>query len=139
VTVPPAQRVSAATLQRVRDYVVEEPSFTIAFAAWELGLSSAAVGSCVTSLLEGGVIQQIEERNGPYAAVYTYTPPGPQPPKRRHFPELDDSRAAGVGAEAEQRGVIVPHTRSEGPSGKPGRDKRRQANGVRVKRRRQGT
>jgi hypothetical protein len=71
--------------------------------------------------------------------VYAYDPPKPQAaPVRRLFSELDESRI-GVGSEAPSRGNVIPHTRAEGPSGKPGRDKARSARGVRVKRARQGT
>jgi hypothetical protein len=68
------QRVSAATFARVSEYASVEPSFTIAFAAWELELSRSAIGWCVAHLLEQGAIVQIEPREGPYAAVYEHVP-----------------------------------------------------------------
>lgn len=133
------QYVSAQTFGRIRDYAIREPSFTKAFAAWELGLSVSAVGPAVDALLNAGIVIEIEPRKGPYGAVYQYDPPKDGRPVSRLFRELDDARIAGVGVEAAQRGVVVPHTRTEGPSGKPGRDRKRQAKGVRVKRARQGT
>lgn len=68
------QRVSAATFARVRDYACDEPSFTVAFAAWELGLSTSAIGACVEQLLEHNAIERIEARSGPYGAVYAHVP-----------------------------------------------------------------
>jgi hypothetical protein len=131
------QKVSAQTYARIRDYAVQEPSFTIAFAAWELGLTAGPVGWSVRQLLTDGLVRQIEPRQGPYAAVYQYVPPT-EPGLgivRSRFPELD----AGIGREAPVRGVVVPHTRAAGPSGKPGYDKKRSERGVRVKRSKQGT
>jgi hypothetical protein len=135
--------MGADTLRRLRDYAVDEPSFTVPFAAWELGLSSSLVSLGVAELLKKGIVQEIEPRSGPYAAVYAYDPPtGDGVPswqpgsKRRLFAELDDAR---IGELAPPRGVAVPHTHVEGASGKPGHDKRRQVRGVRVKRRRNGT
>jgi hypothetical protein len=140
---PTGQHVSAATKARVRDYACTEPSFTIAFAAWELGVSRAAVAGCVAALHDQGVVTVIEPRKGPYGATYAYAPIEGESPRNRsdvrRFGELDDARLAEVGVDAQQRGVIVPHTRAEGPSGKPGKDKARQRRGVRVKRQRQGT
>jgi hypothetical protein len=130
--------ISEATLRRVRDYAVEEPSFTAPFAAWELGVSTSVVRAAVEKLLEGGVVIEIEPAQGPYAATYAYAPM-PEvngQPVKRHFPELDDAR---IGELAPARSKVVPHTRTEGPSGRPGRDRKRQAKGVRVKRGRVGS
>ena len=126
-----AQRVSAATMARVRDYACDEPSFTIAFAAWELGLSVSAIGSCVEQLLKMGTVHEIEARRGPYAAVYAYRPlDGAQ-----HVPALrvvgDDEPVADLAA---RRNVVVPHTRARGESDTPGKTRKRQQRGVRVKR-----
>jgi hypothetical protein len=131
-------KVSAATEARIRDYAVNEPSFTVPFAAWELGLSPAAVAIAAQPLIERGVVAQIEPRRGPYAAVYQYVPTPTTPTQRRRvpLPELDNGL---VGSAAPTRGKIVPHTGTEGPSGKPGRDRKRQERGVRVKRARQGS
>lgn len=128
------------TLHRMRDYAIEEPSFTAAFAAWELGIHPGSAHNAVAELLKLGIIEEIEPRSGPYAAVYRYRPieeePNGMTPKqrRRLFGELDDARAAGVGIEAQPRGVVVPHTRIEGVSHSPGRDRRRQERGVRLAR-----
>jgi hypothetical protein len=140
-----AGKVSAATFARIRDYAVDEPSFTIPFAAWELGLSPSLVDHAVKDLHRAGIVKQIEPAKGPYAATYQYDPPKPSESERHvpasagRFRELDDARLAGVGIDAQPRGVVVPHTRPQGPSGRPGRDKKRQARGVKVKRNRQGT
>lgn len=133
------KKMSARTYARIRDYVVGEPSFTIAFAAWELGLTVTPIGWAVEQLLSDGLIRQIEPRKGPFAAVYQYTPPEDAglPIVRSNFPELDEARR--IGSEAPVRGVVVAHTREAGPSGKPGYDKKRSQRGVRVKRVRQGT
>jgi hypothetical protein len=135
-----SSRVSAETERRIRDYAVTQPSFTIPFMAWELGISSSAATIAAQPLIERGVVRQIEPRCGPYAAVYAYVEPQPAQNggatrRRLPLPELD----AGLGLDAPARGVIVPHTGTEGPSGKPGRDRKRQEKGVRVKRQRQGT
>jgi hypothetical protein len=128
------QRVSASTFARVRDYACDEPSFTIAFASWELGLSTSAIGACVERLLEQGTVEQIEARSGPYAAVYAYAPidsTSTTNVRRVRFGELDDAR---IGELAPARGIVVPHTHTEGPSGKPGRDRKRQQQGARIRR-----
>jgi DNA-binding Lrp family transcriptional regulator len=127
------QRVSAATFARVRDYACDEPSFTIAFAAWELGLSTSAIAECVARLLEQGTIEEIEARSGPYAAVFAYAPVDASTTtvRRVYFGELDDAR---IGELAPARSVVVPHTHTVGSSGKPGRDRKRQKAGARIKR-----
>lgn len=124
-------------LERARDYAVSEPSFTAAFMAWEMGISPSAATNATNRLLKLGIIEEIEPRSGPYAAVYAYKPirsNGNRP--HRLFSELDDSR---VGELAPARGKVVPHVRPIGPSGKPGLDKRRGNAGRKVKRARQGT
>lgn len=138
---------SEKLLKTVRTYAEEEPGFTCAFAAWDLTtnreypVTSTAVKYAVDVLLAERAVKLIED-NGRAGKVYAYEPPRPvrhilpiEP--RVSMPELDAS--LGIGSEAVTRGVVVPHTRTEGPSGKPGRDRRRQARGVRVKRERQGT
>lgn len=128
-----ATKISTDLLHRIRDYAVEEPSFTIPFAAWELKVSSNAIQIGVASLLKGGIIHEIEPRQGPYAAVYAYRPiPGEGQTVRRTF--SDD-----IGVKPPKRGGVVAHTRREGPSGKPGLDRKRSRKGVRVRRERQGT
>lgn len=124
-------------LERARDYAVEQPSFTAAFMAWEMGISRVSATNATNRLLKLGIIEQIEPRSGPYAAVYAYKPirsNGHRP--RRLFSELDDAR---VGELAPARGKVVPRTRPIGPSGKPGLDRKRGAAGFKVKRARQGT
>jgi hypothetical protein len=148
VTLPTTpSRIGDLTMRRMRDYAVDEPSFTAAFMAWELGLSAGVAHEGVKRLLAGDIIEQIEPRSGPYAAVYRYKPiegegrASALERERRSslFRELDDSRLAGVGAEAQPRGNVVPHTRARGSSGRPGRDRKLQESGVTIKRARQGT
>jgi hypothetical protein len=129
--------VSEETLRRVRDYAVNEPSFTAAFAAWDLSrtgepISAEAVRLCIPALCRQGVIALVED-NGTGGRVYKYRPPEWQPKanRRRLFSELDDAR---VGELRPAQTGPVPHTRTEGSSGKPNRDRKRQAKGVRVKR-----
>lgn len=135
-------RVSEATLQRVRDYAVAEPSFTVSFAAWDMtregeAISHHSVRFAVVELLRLRIVKLIED-NGRWGKVYAYDPPAENGRRRRvALPDLD--AGLGVGAAAPTRGTVVPHTRHEGPSGKPGRDKARSARGVKVKRARQGT
>src|SRR4051812_25583551 len=102
-------QISEASLKLVRDYAVEEPSYTVSFAAWDLGVSRAVVDAANAELLRLGIVSQIEPRNGPYAAVYAYRPPSSARPVSRLFPELDESRALGIGADAPVRGKVVPH------------------------------
>lgn len=141
-------KVSARTLERVRDYAVNEPGYTASFAAWDLSrtgaaISEATVRNATLELLRLGIVECIED-DGKRGKVYAYAPitatsPTSRSNVHRLFGELDDARLAGVGAEAQQRGVVVPHTRAQGASGKPGQDRKRQERGVRVKRARQGT
>jgi hypothetical protein len=134
--------VSEATLRRVRDYAVEEPSFTVTFAAWDLSrtgesITSTAVKEAVKLLLAKGIVRLIEDA-GRFGKVYAYAPPtGDGIPTwqrgqgRRLFAELDDQR---IGELAPARSVVVAHTRIRGSTGSPGEDKRRQARGVRMAR-----
>jgi hypothetical protein len=134
--------VSEETLRRVRDYAVNEPGFTVSFAAWDLSqtgkpITPEAVRLCMPALLKQGVIEVVEDA-GRAGKVYAYVPPplSDATRDRRLFAELDDAR---IGELAPARGIVVPHTGEEGPSGKPGRDRKRQSKGVRIKRGRQGT
>jgi hypothetical protein len=134
--------VSEETLRRVRDYAVNEPSFTAPFAAWDLSqtgepISAEAVRLCMPALLKQGIIEVVED-GGRFGRVYAYAPPPTAHPAlnaRRLFAELDDSRIG----ELRPAQVVVPHTREEGKSDRPGRNKKRQAKGVRIKRGRQGS
>lgn len=128
-------------LERARDYATEQPSFTSPFMAWEMGISPSAAVLATRELLRLGIIEEIEPRQGPYAAVYAYKPieangNGHKPKSGRLFAELDDAR---VGELAPARGKAVPHVRPIGPSGKPGLDKQRGNAGRKVKRVKQGT
>lgn len=139
-----AQHVSAATLARVRDYAVAEPSFTCAFAAWDLSrtgksITSTSVKGAVERLIELDVVELIEDA-GRAGKVYAYKPIEAQSPRSRRrtpLPELDAS--IGVGAQAQQPGVVVPHTRARGESSTPGATRKRQKAGQRIKRARTGT
>jgi hypothetical protein len=138
---------SEKLLKTIRDYAEAEPSFTASFAAWDLttnhgyAISGSGVRNAMDVLEARGQITLIED-GGRMGRVYVYEPPKPvrhiSPIEPRvSLPELD--AGIGIGSAAPKRGTIVPHTRTEGPSGRPGRDRKRQARGVRVKRDRQGT
>lgn len=137
---------SEKLLKRVRDYAVDEPGFTCAFAAWDLTtnhnykVGAAAVKGAVAVLLDMGVVEKVEDA-GRFGKVYAYVPPLATITRiepRVSLPELD--AAIGVGAQSPRRGSEVPHTGGAvGPSGRPGRDRKKQEAGFRVKRQRQGT
>jgi hypothetical protein len=135
--------VSEKVLKRVRNYAVNEPSFTVTFAVWDLSRTGAKITAypvkrAVDELLRLDIIELIED-HGRSGKVYAYKRPLATIARlngERMFAELDDAR---IGELAPARGVAVPHTRAEGPSGRPGRDRKRQARGVKVKRQRQGT
>lgn len=61
-----------ATQDRVRNYCRTQPSFTAAFAAWELGVHQTTVNSTINELLAEDKLVQVEERKGPFAAVYRW-------------------------------------------------------------------
>jgi hypothetical protein len=85
VTLPTTtSRIGEPTMRRMRDYALEEPSFTAAFMAWELGLSAGVAHAGVKRLLAAGLIEQIEPRSGPYAAVYVAVPKRRRPAATLH-------------------------------------------------------
>jgi hypothetical protein len=126
--------LAPTTIQRIRDWVIEEPGYTVAYAAWCLGISPELMRQANAELLRLEIVRQIEPKIGHEGAVYAYNPEitNGRPPQRKPLPELDAS--IGVGSEAAQRNVVVPHTRHEGASDRPGRNRKRQAKGVRVRR-----
>jgi hypothetical protein len=129
--VPPS-KIGEDLRRKVRDYMVSEPSFTVPFASWELGVSRPAIRLVLIEALKKGWVEEIEPAATPYAAVYAYNPPPSEVVQRVRLPELD----AGLEPDlAPRRGVIVPHTRSQGPTSKPGETRKRQQRGVRIKRR----
>jgi hypothetical protein len=135
-------KVSEKTLKRVRDYAIDEPSFTCAFAAWDMTrdggapITDSTIANAVAVLLDKGIVKLVEE-HGRAGKVYAYDPPQATTVTRRsNFPELDDAHLAEIGVDAQPRGVVVPHTRARGTSGKPGLDRHRQEQGVRIKKRR---
>lgn len=143
-----ARKISEGMLKRFRDYAVEEPSYTLSFAQWDLkqrGEPMALVTIKVANdeLLRLGIVKLIED-NGRMGKVYAYDPPKAQPLQAvrsnvsKLFPELDEAHRVGE-LRPTGTGDVVPHTRARGSSGKPGRDKKRSARGVKVKRARQGT
>jgi hypothetical protein len=130
--------ISEATLKRVRDYAVDEPGFTAAFAAWDLSRTGKPIAArtvllAIRELLRLGIIELVED-GGRSGKVYAYVPPAVDNGRARRVPLPDLDAGIGVGAEAAQRGVVVPHTRVEGPSDRPGRSRKRQARGVRLAR-----
>lgn len=140
-----APSISEATLKLVRDYVVDEPSFTVSFAAWDIStnrgrpITATAVSLATKELLRLGIVELIED-NGRRGKVYAYVEPpqnGTAPRSRPPLPELDSG--IGIGVEGAQTGRIVPHTRPRGESDSPGKTRKRQERGVKIKRARQGT
>lgn len=139
-----ANKPSEKLLKRVRDYAVSEPSFTNAFASWDLStnhdyvVSPQGVANAVTVLLEQGVVELIEDA-GRGGKVYAYVPPAPNvtriEPRTTKFPELDASYRESAVA----RGVPVAHVTPRGSTGKPGKDRKLQERGFKIKRQRQGT
>jgi hypothetical protein len=125
-------KAGAEITKRLRDYAVQEPSYTCAFAAWELGVSTSTIVNANAELIEREIVRQIEPRNGPYGAVYQYRPiprNGAGTARRRLFAELDEGLSS-----APRRGAPIPHTgQADGRSGKPGADRKKQAAGRRLK------
>lgn len=122
-------------LQRARDYVREEPGFTAPFMAWELGLPLETTKALTARLLEDGVVYVVEPPQRPFAAVYAYKVPqhvldaqgAPRLYVEDHSPPPADLAA--------QRGQVVAHTRARGESDTPGRNRKRQRQGQRIKKR----
>lgn len=113
-----AIKLSETTIQRFRNYVVDEPSYTVKFAAWELKLSTTAIAAANKEMLRLGIVHQIEERSGIYAAVYAYRPiPGDRHSPRRRRDGTNNTPLRAVKPVA---GTGKP----TGPSGKPGRKPR---------------
>jgi hypothetical protein len=131
-------KVSEETYKELLAVATAEPSFTGPYLSWLTGKSVSLVALAVKRMNEERRLDLVEPKQGTFAAVYVVRPVrhvSAVSPARLALPELD----AGVGAEAPQRGVVVPHTRPRGSSGKPTTDRKRQERGVRVKRARQGT
>jgi hypothetical protein len=126
-------RISEATLRKVRDYVVEEPSYTNAYAAWELGISRESV-ACATTILESkGIVVMFEKAAGPHGATYRYAPIEEPTPKKRRT-----TARGGVGSE---NGALPVATtgRRKGRAGSPMQDAKRQANGHQLRRTKRGS
>lgn len=143
------QHISEATRVRVRDWIVVERTFTCAYASWDIkrttGITThaSAVKTVVEEMMAKGALRLIED-HGRAGKVYEYVEPRHEaqvhrlPERRAPLPELD--AAIGIGAAAPARGREIAHTGGPvGPSGRPGRDRKRQEAGFRVKRQRQGT
>jgi hypothetical protein len=132
-------RIGDENYKRVLDHAASEPSFTAAFLAWDMGIPSSTAFAAVARMIKERRVDEIEPRSGPYAAVYVVRPVRHVDRVSRpllHLAELD----AGIGVAAPQRGSVVPLTgKADGPSDRPGRDRRKQEAGRRVKRARQGT
>lgn len=102
-------------MERIRNYAVTEPSYTIAFAAWEMGLSPGTVSAANYELLRLGIVHKIERRSGPLAAVYAYRPiPGDaHSPRRRGEVRSGQHTVRAVSTPIPGTGKPI------GPSGKP--------------------
>ena len=57
---------------RIANYCRTEPSFTVPFAAWELGLSKQIVLTAVNRLNAENKLVEVEPKKGSYAAVYRW-------------------------------------------------------------------
>lgn len=68
----PSERMRPDTRERIRLYLLSEPSFTVPFAVWELGYSDTAIRHVVKALLRSGGIEEIEprDRRNNLSAVY---------------------------------------------------------------------
>lgn len=139
-----ARESAEASLKRVRDYALEEPGFTVTFLVWDLKqrgqeISGSAVKTAVDKLLADGTIKVVED-GGTMGRVYAAAPARNvrliSPLPNTHFPELDEARMADL---APERGKVVAHTRRHGSTGKPGKDRKLQEEGWKIKRTRQGT
>lgn len=124
--------------ERLRDYATSADccGYTVAFAAWELGVSASAVHKANHELLRLSIVKEIAPKVGREGAVYAYNPdiPAHKPlPSNvsRLFPELDESRR--VGELAPRRGEVVPHTRAQGNAGKEMANRKKQARGVKIR------
>lgn len=120
-----------ATLHVVRDWVVNwgRDWFAAKEVIADTGFSSGIVRKRLQDLQKTRiVVHNGKERGG---SKYMYNPEMPKAPKTR--PRHDTPRSKDRG------GAPVPHTRTVGPSGKPGMDKRRARAGKKVKRHRQGS
>lgn len=128
--------LSDATRTKIRTYLANEPSFTIAFAAWDLKIHRTAIDTAIAELLQQGRVKQIEPRSGPYAAVYVYVerearevPALPRVP----LPDLDAAIRPDL---APVRGAPVPHTRARAALS---RQEKKRTERVKVSRARRGT
>lgn len=68
----PSERMRPETRAGIRTYLLNEPSFTVPFAAWDLGFSDTAIRHVVQALLRSGDIEEIEPRDRRHnlSAVY---------------------------------------------------------------------
>jgi len=65
-------RIRPELRDRITQYARTEPSFTAAFAAWELGCSAGIVASVAAKLEAEGKLVVIEPPAGPHGAVYRW-------------------------------------------------------------------
>ena len=128
-----AKFISAELLQRARDYVRDEPGFTAPFMAWEMGIPLEKAKALTARLYKDGYVYMVEPASRPHPAVYAYKVP-------RHVLGADaaprlyqDDEEPLVADLAAKQGVIVPHTRIRGQSDTPGRTRKRQRRGERIR------
>lgn len=115
--------VSPHAKRLMHDYAKDEPSFTVAFATWDLAqrgtpLSRAIVGLAVGELFAEGAIELIED-GGRMGRVYAWAEPMPGRYVSSRLPELDAHRHAVIADLAPERGAPVAHTgrpHADGPT-----------------------
>lgn len=131
--------------EAVRDFAVAEETFTVPYAAYLMALPVARVTTAVRKLVDRGVLRLVEPPvRGRYGgpAVWGYAPIDALPvTSRRSVRRFVSEEPLVVMPDlAPERGVAVATTGVvHGPSGRPGRDRKRQELGHRIKRQRQGT
>jgi hypothetical protein len=121
--------------ETLRDYALREQQLAAPLASWELAMPMPRVRRAIKELCARGILRELEPQvpgslGGP--AIYGYVPI--QPVARRQPLGLQEPLPAADLAPA-GRGKVVPLTgAAQGPADRPGRTKKAQAAGHRVKR-----
>lgn len=126
---PKTKAYKEATLRVVRTWAAMNKSqwFTSGDGASDLGFSRTVVANRLSELHEMGTVIHQGHRA---SSKYRFVKPENDGPTTRPTHDKPTHRVGGK---------PVPHTRAEGPSGKPGTDKKRSGRGVKIKRQRQGS